>query len=295
MERRRRTRKMVNLAIEETSGVDHPAHLSEGWMVMKAAKPEDVEAMLEEDDEEDSTENLSDDEKAKRLAAWREAHPEASDDEVPVALKSTDAQEGHMEKTTEERLEEAIEALAKSEARVAEMEKEMASKGEPSDESTDEDMMKEAPESVRKAFEEMEKATQEAMAKAAAAEEALLKERNERADAEAVAKARDTFGALGLDAEQVGPALRRLADTDEVLAKAVEEALTAANAKVESADIFSEIGSSSVQTGSAFHKAESMAKAAVADGTAATFEQALADVFVGDPALYTEYLAEKKG
>jgi hypothetical protein len=33
----------------------------------------------------------------------------------------------------------------------------------------------------------------------------------------------------------------------------------------------------------------------LADGTAATFEQALSDVFVGDAALYTEYLAEKKG
>ena len=39
---RRRTRKMVNLAIEETSGVDHPAHLAEGWLVMKAADPDDV-------------------------------------------------------------------------------------------------------------------------------------------------------------------------------------------------------------------------------------------------------------
>jgi hypothetical protein len=31
-------RKMVKLKVEETSGVDHPAHLEEGWIVMKAAK-----------------------------------------------------------------------------------------------------------------------------------------------------------------------------------------------------------------------------------------------------------------
>lgn len=30
-------RKMVNLNIEETSGVDHPAHLDEGWILMKNA------------------------------------------------------------------------------------------------------------------------------------------------------------------------------------------------------------------------------------------------------------------
>lgn len=271
---RRRTRKMVNLAIEETSGVDHPAHLAEGWLVMKAADPDAVaDAMgIPTDD------------------------PDASAVE-PSVLKSNDAQEGHMEKSTEDRLDEALTALAKAESRIAEMEKEMASRGGSDNEETedDEDMMKAAPESVRKAFEAMEKQAQEAAAKAEAAEQTLLKERGERADADAVAKARETFGALGLDAEQVGPALRRLAEVDETLAKSVESTLLAANAKVESADIFSEIGSSPVQTGSAFHKAESMAKAAVADGTAATYEQALSDVFMSDPALYTDYLAEKKG
>ena len=30
-----RTRKLVDLTIEETSGVDHPAHLHEGWLVRK--------------------------------------------------------------------------------------------------------------------------------------------------------------------------------------------------------------------------------------------------------------------
>lgn len=268
---RRRTRKMVNLAIEETSGVDHPAHLAEGWLVMKAADPDAVVAAMEKSTEES----------------------DASEEEVP----STDAQEGHMEKSTEDRLDEALKALATAESRIAEMEKEMASRGDSDEEEPedDEDMMKAAPESVRKAFEVMEKQAREAMAKAEAAEHTLLKERGERADADAVVKARETYGALGLDAEQVGPALRRLAEVDEALAKSVESTLLAANAKVESADIFSEIGSTPVQTGSAFHKAESMAKAAVADGTAATFEQALSDVFVSDPALYTEYLAEKKG
>lgn len=283
---RRRTRKMVNLAIEETSGVDHPAHLTEGWLVMKAADPGDVVKAMERTGKK----------------------PDISDEEMPYAPKSTDAQEGQMEKSTEERLDEALKALAVAESRIADMEKEMASQGDSDTdeddtekmqdgkvEDDDEDMMKAAPESVRKAFEAMEKQAREAMAKADAIEATLLKERGEHADAEAVTKARETYGSLGLDAEQVGPALRRLADTDEDLAKSIETTLAAANAKVESADIFSEIGSTTVQTGSAFHKAESMAKAAVADGTAATFEQALSDVFVGDAALYTEYLAEKKG
>ncbi len=198
-----------------------------------------------------------------------------------------------MEKSAEERLEEALESLSKAEARIADMEK--AAPAEPAVEASEEDMLKEAPEAVRKAFEAVQKQAEEAVAKAQAAEEALRKERDARADAEAVEKAAKSFSRLGLDPEVVGPALRRLADADESLAKAVETALTAADAKVESADIFTEIGRTAPQTGSAFHKAESMAKAAVADGTAATLEQALSNVFVSDPALYTEYLSEKKG
>jgi hypothetical protein len=50
-----RTRKMVNLAIEETSGVDHPAHLHEGWLVMKSAEESEVQRVLDESlTEEDS-------------------------------------------------------------------------------------------------------------------------------------------------------------------------------------------------------------------------------------------------
>jgi hypothetical protein len=36
-----------------------------------------------------------------------------------------------------------------------------------------------------------------------------------------------------------------------------------------------------------------MAKAAVADSKAATFEQALADVFTSDPDLYSQYRSEQ--
>ena len=50
-----RTRKMANLVIEETSGVDHPAHLHEGWLVMKSADESEVQRVLDETlTEEDS-------------------------------------------------------------------------------------------------------------------------------------------------------------------------------------------------------------------------------------------------
>lgn len=33
-----RSRKLANLVVNETSGVDHPAHLHEGWLVIKSAE-----------------------------------------------------------------------------------------------------------------------------------------------------------------------------------------------------------------------------------------------------------------
>lgn len=46
--------KLTELTIKETSGVDHPAHLHEGWMVMKS---EDLDIALDQIIEPDSQEN----------------------------------------------------------------------------------------------------------------------------------------------------------------------------------------------------------------------------------------------
>lgn len=266
----RPARKMVNLSIEETSGVDHPAHLHEGWLVMKAASEDAVAVALD-----------------------------SVNVEIPSEDKDKSTEEDVVEETTIEKAEkpsyEDLEmALKKAEERLVEIEKEMGGmKPKEAMEDKEEDMMKSAPESVRKAYEAMQKAVDDAKAQADVAETELRKERGERADADAIVKARTSFAALGLDAEQVGPALRRLADNDSDLAKSVEDVLTAANAKVESADIFSEIGKSARVSGSVYEKAEAMAKAAVVDGKHSTIEQALTDVFTSDNELYKSYLAEQ--
>ena len=41
-------KKMVALKVLETSGVDHPAHLEEGWIVMKNAGTQTEETVIEE-------------------------------------------------------------------------------------------------------------------------------------------------------------------------------------------------------------------------------------------------------
>ena len=50
-----RSTKLTELTIKETSGVDHPAHLHEGWMVMKSE--EDLDTSLEQVINPDSQEN----------------------------------------------------------------------------------------------------------------------------------------------------------------------------------------------------------------------------------------------
>jgi DNA repair exonuclease SbcCD ATPase subunit len=189
-------------------------------------------------------------------------------------------------KEMEEKLAMAEAKIVELEARIAEME---AGMEEPMEEAAEDDVValaKAAPEPLRKALEDMQKAKDEA-------ETALRKEREDRADAEAIVKARDTFKHLNLDAEKVGPALRRLAAIDADLAKSVEDALLAADAQNESADIFTEVGKGYAPKGDAIARMNSLAKAAVVEGKAGTIEQALAQVAVENPSLYNDYLIEK--
>jgi len=249
---------MVNLSIEETSGVDHPAHLHEGWLVMKSAEESEVQRVLDESlTEEDSI--------------MEDTTTTATDEQVAKA---------------EMTLEDAMAKIAELEAKLSEME--MAKGEEPKSEVTEdeEDYMKSAPESVVKMIENFRKQAEEATAE-------LKKERDAHADAEAVEKAKG-WANLNLDAEKVGPALRRLSNVDADLAKSVEELLASVNAQAESAAIFAEIGKSAdFKSGNAYERMTTLAKSAVEEGVAKSFEQALADVATKNPDLYSQYLSEK--
>lgn len=273
-----KTRKMVNLAIEETSGVDHPAHLNEGWLVMKAADPSDIQRVLDEslnkeylvkpeDKKKADEEMLPKDEMDKKM----DIEVETEDDEEEMPMDKETAPE---EETDEEKMAR-LRAMQKSEL-------------------TAEEFIKSAPQSVVKEFQALRKAADEAVLKAALVEAELKKERDERADVEAVEKAKEYTTHLSIDPAKVGPALRRLAAVDTELAKSLEEVLTSVNAQAESANIFAEIGKPAEFNGdNAFSKMTAMAKSAVESGVAKTFEQALADVATRNPELYKQYLTEK--
>jgi hypothetical protein len=271
----RKAPKMTELIIEETSGVDHPAHLHEGWLVVKASSAQSVADVLDalpeplgESMTEDPTEVTAE-----------------TDSEVTLAADEMAPETEGEAKAVEEELAMAMARIAELESRIAELE---GSEEMPMEEAADDvvALAKSAPEPIRKALAEMAKAK-------ADAENALAKEREDRADADAIVKAREVYKHLTLDPEKVGPALRRLAAIDADLAKSVEDALISADAQNESANIFTEVGKGYAPTGDAIQKMTSLAKAAVAEGKAATHEQALAQVAIENPALYNDYLSER--
>jgi small-conductance mechanosensitive channel len=105
---------MVNLAVDETSGVDHPAHLHEGWIVFKSADGTGViDAITEEVD------------------------PNTQENEEVV------------EDTQTEEVNESAVELEKAVARIAELEQALAVATEPVVDETSEDaLMKSAPAAV---------------------------------------------------------------------------------------------------------------------------------------------------
>jgi vacuolar-type H+-ATPase subunit I/STV1 len=219
-------------------------------------------------------------------------------------MKTTEATEDKVEKTVEEELAMAQARIAELEAKLAEKElkpeeevvmamdedskkpEEETMKMDSEKKEEEEEYLKSAPRSVVKMITDLKK-----QADAATAE--LRKERIARADAQAVEKAKG-WANLNINAEKVGPALRRLSETDSELAKSVEEILSSVNAQAESASIFAEIGKSAdFKSGNAYERMTTLAKSAVEEGVAKSFEQALADVATKNPDLYSQYLSEK--
>jgi len=281
-----KAKKMVRLAVDETSGVDHPAHLSEGWLVMKSANAEEIEAVIDsltetpitkEDSVSDESTVVTED------AVVAEAKAEAPATESPAEDKDARITELEAElvkakgmnpfmQGDDESDEEYKKRLKKMEDEAKAMKKPMAKSAE---------------------LEAVEKAVAVEKARADEAIALLQKERDERADADAIAKAKN-WNNLPLDAEKVGPALRRLSQIDEELTKGIESILDAVNTQAKTSNLFAEIGKSVDSSATdAYDRLTALAKAAVESGVAPTMEIAMADVALANTDLYKQYLTEK--
>jgi hypothetical protein len=285
-----KARKMVGLNIEETSGVDHPAHLHEGWLVIKSEHSGVDDLLSDLVSQNTESDKVLITEGTKETAMTPDENVEVVDKAIPAKPEEDKmSYDDAMEKI--KMLEEELNKKAK------EMDKMMAEmKKKPAEKSVEIDtdaLVKEAPEPLRKMLEDLEKSASDAKARAEVAESVLKAERDARANEVAVAKAKE-WTHLAIDAEKVGPALASLAEINSDLAKALEDVLVSVNAQAESANIFAEIGKSASPTsGDAYTQLTSMAKAAVESTKGITFEQAFAGAVNSNPDLYNQYLNEK--
>jgi len=288
-----KARKMVALNIEETSGVDHPAHLHEGWLVIKSDDLTSMDDLLSDLNKQENNPDESLNQKGT------EEEPMAQDESqvIDKAVREDEKEEKAMLEEDKKKMsyddmkkkiKELEDELDKAKKKLAKTKEEEMKK---QDDITS--LIKEAPEPIRKALEEMEKSTADAQKRVTEMETVLKAERNARADEDAIKKAK-AWSYLGLEAEKVGPALRKLAEVDSELAKSVEEALTSVNAQAESANIFAEIGKSvNPATGNAYDQLTSLAKSATESNKGKTFEQAFSEAVLANPDLYKQYLSEK--
>lgn len=272
--------KMIRLAVDETSGVDHPAHLSEGWLVMKSANAEEIEAVIDSITETTITKEDS-----------------VSDESTVVTEDAVVAEATPTESPAEDK--DAIIAGLEAELEKAKKMPAFLSPDKMEDETEEEyakrmkKMEDEKKKPMEKSLESVEKAFAVEKARADEAVTLLQKERDERADADSIAKAKN-WNNLPLEAEKVGPALRRLAMIDEELAKSIEGILGAVNEQAKTSNLFAEIGKSVDSSAvDAYDRLTALAKAAVESGVAPSFEVAMADAALANTDLYKQYLTEK--
>jgi chromosome segregation ATPase len=247
-------RKMVALKVLETSGVDHPAHLEEGWIVMKSANA--TEAPVSEE-----------------VEAMDEALEQAYIERVV-----------ELEKAVQER-DEKIASLAKEYGEM--MAEEEEDEEEMDEEETMKSVLKSLPEPVREMLEK-------AQGEAAVAREELRKERQERRNEEFVAKAAEwnhltidakEFGPALARLSDID------ANLSQMVEKAMSGANAQAESASIFDEIGRPVRS---DDNSAYARVETMAKAAVASGEFTTLEQAIAGVVVKNPDLYAAYRAESR-
>lgn len=287
-----RNRKLVDLDVEETSGVDRAAHLHDGFLVMKNASDANrVKTQLLEALGKSKEDNLSNQEQIDLAVAKAVGEYEEKVATLEAALSAAQAQAADLAAKLEEiasmkQEEESVEAGYDTEKGEMMDEVEMAMADMPEDmKKSVLSLPKEQVEIFAKAF----KAQREEIAKAS---EEIRKERDSRLDAEAIAKSKETFAHVGIDHEIVAPALRRLSLSDEALAKAVEGVLAAAEGQLAESGLLKELGTSSTSAPSVLDEATALAKSLVENGTVKTIEQGIEKALDSNPDLAKRYYME---
>jgi DNA-binding transcriptional ArsR family regulator len=233
------TGRMTNIKLDEISLVDYPAHMVNGFPVIKSATVSDSDALYE--------------------ALGKRKTPTMPDTQTDLVKALADVP-----------VEDILKALAER-SDVADI-----VKGLEVEQPTDsEDIYKGLPENVVTMLKASDERVAKAVADAEAAQTAATIEKGARLDREAVEVAKSTYGNLGFDAEKFAPAFRKFAETNPDEAATITETLKAVNAQADGT-IFKELGTSAPgASGSPEAQINDIAKALVADGKAKNQAEAI--------------------
>lgn len=275
------SKKMSDIDVVETSGVDHPAHLHEGFLVMKSADPHKASALL---------------------ALGKDTKMTGQTKTVAPTVKSTVAADAELvAEAVAKAIDSKLQPLLDS---IAEVWQGLRTYGEAQDDSTPTpdgaqpaegvdpmaaaaadgaDLLKAMPEEFRKALDAQR-------AELAKTRDDLAKERDARLDEQAIAKAAREFPNLGLS-EEVVKAVRRVEAQDADLHKALVGLLTASNAQLDGAPLLKELGGTG-SSSTAKGRVEELAKELVLAGTHDTIQKARVAVFESHPDLVAQMREE---
>lgn len=282
--------KMNDLQVLETSGVDHPAHLVEGFAVMKAKDPEKASRIMSA---------LG---KDMNMGTTRTPAPPAGQAALAksIAAEVTKEVDGSLKAVLDElaKVWQSLQtAVQSTDEETPTAEQQPAAPAAPAAAATPvaaaaelEKALEGMDPAVRAAFQKQaaDMADMRAVAKAAedAAATAIAKakaEEGKRLDNEAIAKSATTYSNLAIDHAAVAPALRALGE-EHPLAKSITGLLTALNEQQDGADIFKELGHTGVQVTKGAEGVQKRAEELVATGQFENVAKAKAHIYQTDPA-----------
>lgn len=270
------TGKMTDLIVAETSGVDHPAHLHEGFLVMKAADRPKAEAVLTAFGKKESPMSPT-----APLTVVNVTAAEDIQKAIDKALRPILDQFAEGWKALRDFAEKSDTEVPSTEVDPAAAPTDPVLAAQAQNElALSADMLKSAPEAVVKAIEAQR-------AELAKAREDIAKERDIRLDMEAVQFAKATWPNLGLPDTTV-KAVRRAESVDPSLGEALKQLFTSANAQLDGAPLLAELGTAATidkAAGTASDQVEVKAKAMVEAGQYDTIQKARVAVYEAEPEL----------
>jgi len=282
MPQNQKPRQMVDMDVVETSGVDHPAHGYEGWLVQKSASPASVSALtallkegasVPQKTKEDLLKEVG---AAKLTPATRELMTKAIDitEDVNAAAELWQSLKSKLEAEDPETPSVEGQGTAAPATGAA------AAPVVPGA-----DLFKSVTDPLLKA------ALLEQQSELAKAREDFTKERDIRLDREATDMVKARFPQAAIDHEKLAKSVRHL---DDAAREEVLKAMDGVYGQLDAASMFAELGSTQSKTSGAMAKAAALADGFMAAGVVKTHAEGVTKALTDNPALYTEYEQENR-